>query len=292
MARKTSTRKPAPRRRAPAKGRGKPKRSFAAFGWMAAAALGLGWMVSDGRPLTYANALLSPTPPPTRQAARSERAAAPERPQLRRETAQAPPPAVKPAPRPGAAERVRVAALPISTAATPRPAPRLGPLEMPGDSAPSVRAAKPISPKPAAPLPAAALQTAAPAVAARATPVTPAMAPAGSEHHATRRLPMRAAPEDKARILASIDSGTEVRVLRAEGPWRYVTSRSGEGWVDGTYLAGETSASPQTSIQRPAGPAREMMAVLAPFSPTRDRQAPERNAAPRTRLPPAAISSR
>jgi hypothetical protein len=259
---------------------------------MAAAALGLGWMVSDGRPLTYASALLSPTPASTRLAARPERAAAPVRPEIRRETVQAAPPAVKPAPRPGAPDRVRVAALPASTAATPRPAPRLGPLEMPGDSAPSVRAAKPAPPKPAAPLPAAALQTMAPAIAARATPVTPAMAPAGSEHHATRRLPMREAPAEKARVLASIDSGTEVRVLRAEGPWRYVTSRSGEGWVDGTYLAGETSASPQTSVQRPAGPAREMMAVLAPFSPTEDRQAPVRATGPRTRLPPAAISSR
>jgi SH3-like domain-containing protein len=124
-------------------------------------------------------------------------------------------------------------------------------------------------------------------------PVTPAMAPAGSEHHATRRLPMRAAPDGAARILASIDSGTEVHVLRAEGPWRYVASAGGrsEGWVDGTYLAGEASTPLRAPAARQPAPQREAIALLAPFSPTQARQAPAAQpTATRTRLPPAAIS--
>ena len=121
------------------------------------------------------------------------------------------------------------------------------------------------------------------------------MAPAGSEHHATRRLEMREAPDGASRVLASIDSGTEVHVLRAAGAWRYVASAAGrsEGWVDGTYLAGEASSVPVSPVARQPTAARDVVAAatLAPFSPTREIQAAgPRLAAPRTRLPPAAIT--
>ncbi|WP_223998457.1 hypothetical protein [Aureimonas sp. SA4125] len=282
MARKTTARKPAPRRRAPAKG--KTNRSFVPLGWLAAAALGMGWMISDGRPLAYAASWLPQATSGTRIAERSARPAI-QRAEPRKEVARASP-AATPVKRPVETDRVHTASL-QPVVATPRPAPRLAPMKMPRDPASSLVRAEGAS----APLSLAALASTEPPV----RPVAQAAAPTGSRHHATRKLEMHAAPDAAARVIANIESATEVMVLRAEGPWRYVSSAGGrrKGWVDGTYLAGEAGAPSAIAVARaPASSRNREAAVLPAFSPTDDRQlAAARASGPRTRLPPAAIST-
>jgi hypothetical protein len=270
LARKKTTRKPVRRRPAAKSGS-----RLGRMGWLAAAALAVGWVASDGRAVAYVSRLLPG--PETRLAA--------ARPQPVRETGlrgsddaarpRTRAPAERSAPAAAASKPPRLAvSVPTHVAAiAPSPAPRLAPMRLPreSDAAPEVR--RPlavVAPRPQ-PLPPMATRSAAP------EPVARTAAPAGGMRHATRLLMMRDRPDEAGRHIGSVVTGMQVEVMRADGRWRYVRADDGEGWVDGTFLAGESAALaepvPRTMLAAmPAAPA----APLAGFAP----------------VPPRAISSR
>lgn len=289
LARKKTTKKPG-RRRTAAKSGG----SLGKLGWAAAAVVAVGWVASDGRAMGYIDKLMpaattyvagikreateawapkaSTRASPARDTehrqitqrdpdTRSTRdAQPPRRPAMRDDSPQSPAPR---SPRPPAAVPTRVAAI------SPSPAPRLSPLRMPreGDGEEPRRPMRVLPP------------TETPSAAGPAAPVAmaPSAAPAGGLRHATRLLIIRDAPDDSGKHVGSVVAGMQVEVLRAAGQWRYVRADDGEGWVDGTFLAGESAAL--------TAPALQTMAAVVP----RAASVPTTLTAP---VPPLAIRNR
>ena len=85
--------------------------------------------------------------------------------------------------------------------------------------------------------------------------------------HATRTLVVRSSPDDTSTVVASIGAATSVTVTGAVGRWRYVRNAKGdEGWVDGTYLAGEASApAPATDFRLLQTVSQPLDAKLSPM---------------------------
>lgn len=238
LARRKTTKKPVRRRPAAKSGKVAGK-----LGWTAAALLSIGWIASDGRAAAYVSHFLP------RMDIFAEQRSTPVR---HAGLQQSPPQRESPRPdaRPSAggvnrpAERSRVpltgipprpvVAIPTHVARiAPAPTARLPPMRMPREA----EAATERRPSAALP-PMRAPDTMRPVAPA---PITAAVAPAGGARHATRPLVMRDIPADSGRHVGSVGSGMRVEVLKASGQWRYVRGDAGEGWVDGTFLAGESA---------------------------------------------------
>ena len=269
MARKKITKKPV-RRRAAARKTGSP---LGKIGWMAAAVLAVGWIASDGRAVSYVGHFMPRTETPVAAtvrpaAVREASLRTTTAPELRVPASERPPAAYRPA-RPPAVVPTHVAAI------APSPAPRLAPMRMPRDP---VVAAEPRQPAAAMLPPMRPQALAAPAERPPVpAPMTAAVAPTGGLRHATRLLVMRDSPDEAGKHIGSVVSGMQVEVLKAAGHWRYVRSQDDEGWVDGSFLAGE-SAALETSAPR---------TILAAMP-----DAPAALAAAPAPVPPMAISSR
>jgi SH3-like domain-containing protein len=265
LTRKKTTRKPVRKRAAAKKSGG----SFGTVGWLAATAIAVGWIVSDGRAVAFVRDLVETEAPRVASTARPS----PARPAAARPAAPDAISAVIERSRmPDAPRPPRPVATPTHLAAiAPSPAPRPVALRMPRDPAPAARPPAPA--KASAPVPPRAL--APQAVEAPRSVALPAMnasaAPAGGLRHATRQLDMRAGPDEAARRVGSVGIGMQVEVLRSDGRWRYVRGSEAEGWVDGTFLAGESAASveqrpPAQQAAMPTAPAPRI-ALSAPVPP-------------------------
>lgn len=265
LARKTPTKKPAVRKRKPVAKAAKTSRA-GQMGWVIALAIGTGWVAADGRALSYVGSIISPdsimtagiAPRPAPERLRNTATGSDE------DVVVAAKPRMRPA-EPVSKSANSTPAKPAETLSvrsasiTPSPAPRLLPMAMPRRTDNTAKLATPDRVAAAikandtadAGLPRKLLPSFSPAPERR-TSAPPSAAASSAERHATRRLDVRSDPEDAARVIAQIDTGSMVRVVRSEGRWRYVESRASaaRGWVDGTFLAGESAPAPQALASR------------------------------------------
>lgn len=187
------------------------------WGWIAAAALGVGWLAADGRPAAYGDDLVA-----SLQKHLARPAAASNRAPSHQASIAKPPTTFRP-------ER--------SGNGPPAPV-------FPSRHEALPPASVPVAVKTRVPGPEAPRGPAAPGAGGRSVQPPSSAGAHGGTRHATRPLPVRSRPDGASPVVATIEASATVAVSGAAGSWRYVRDgrRDVEGWVDGTYLAGEAGS--------------------------------------------------